>query len=180
MKKFVVIGIDQGLASCGYGVLRFKVDKSGVVSFDRVLDFGVIKTTAKKSTPERLVYIRDRIQTLIKDNKAIGIACEKLFFTPPKPGNRNKSSSIITTNMVSGIIQLLAGENNLIFQEFVPSTVKKTITGNGKATKDDMISTIPKILNIGEGKIKIEHEADALSIGYTLGMKVKLKEDSNE
>ena len=179
MAKFTIIGIDQGLASCGYGVIRFKKTKKSI-KIDKVLDYGVIKTTSKQETKDRLVYIHNKLTELVDTYKPIGISCERLFYSAPSKGQRKKSASIITTNMVTGLVILTAGENNLEFADFVPSSVKKEITGNGKATKEDMISTIPKILGIEEGVVKIEHQADALSIAYTFGMRINKNKEENE
>ena len=50
MAKFTIIGIDQGLASCGYGVIRFKKTKKSI-KIDKVLDYGVIKTCLLYTSP---------------------------------------------------------------------------------------------------------------------------------
>lgn len=178
VEKFVIVGIDQGLASCGYGVIRFKKDKKNI-SVDKVLDYGVIKTTAKDLTQDRLVYIHNKLSKLVDDYSPIGIACERLFYSSPGEGKRKKSASIITTNMVTGLVILVAGENSLKFSDYVPSSVKKEVTGNGKASKDDMMAAIPKLLGLDDGVVKIEHQADALSIAYTFGMRIE-REDIDE
>lgn len=172
MTKFVVLGIDQGLASCGYGLIQFKKNKKGIIAFDKVLTYGLIKTTTKNSNPERLVIIHDTLENLIDIYKPSIISCERLFYTNPLEGHRNKSASIITTNMVTGIIHYLAGHKKLILKDFVPSSVKKTITGNGLAKKEDIISIVPTLMGLKPDEIKIEHIADALAIGYTAGMKI--------
>ena len=179
MKYFNILGIDQGLASCGYGVISFKRLKSGEVKFHKVLDYGVITTTSKERTPDRLVYIHNRIIELVDKYQPETIACERLFVSPKqKADNRNKSASIVTTNMVTGIVVYIAGEKNLKFRDFVPSSVKKIITGNGKAQKEDIINAIPKLMNLDEGVVKIEHQADALSIAYTAALKKEEDDDS--
>ena len=179
MNRFTILGIDQGLASCGYGIIQFKETKKGIV-FEKVLDYGVIKTTTKNTTPERLVYIHEKLTNLVDTYKPKAIACERLFYSSPGKGKRKKSASIITTNMVTGLLVLVAGQKNLIFKDFVPSSVKKEITGNGRATKEEIIETIPTLLKIDEGVVKIEHQADALSIAYTTGMRLNKEEDSDE
>lgn len=166
MSKIIVLGIDQGLASCGYGLLEFNIVKNKA-KLTKVLTYGVIKTTTRNNYGERLDIIYNKLEDLINKYNPSIIACERLFYSTPKKGNRNKSASIITTNMVTGIIHLLAGRKSINLKDFVPSSVKKAITGNGTAKKEDMIETIPKLLKIDEALIKIEHIADALAIAYT-------------
>lgn len=69
--------------------------------------------------------------------------------------------------MITGIVYLLAGEFDVMLKDFVPSQVKKTITGDGRATKEEVRDGIVEILNIDKEEIKNEHKADGLSIAYT-------------
>lgn len=176
MSKFIVLGIDQGLASCGYGIIQFKKTKK-TIKVDKVLTYGLIKTTNKNTTPERLVLIYNKLEELVNTYNPTIVSCERLFYTSPLKGNRNKSASIITTNMVTGIIHYLAGTKNLTLKDFVPSSIKRTITGNGLAKKEEIIKTIPTLVNINPDEIKIEHIADALSIAYTAAMKIDEPEE---
>ena len=106
MNRFTILGIDQGLASCGYGIIQFKETKKGIV-FEKVLDYGVIKTTTKNTTPERLVYIHEKLTNLVDTYKPKAIACERLFYSSPGKGKRKKSASIITSGLCPIFLQRL-------------------------------------------------------------------------
>ena len=177
MSKYIVLGIDQGLASCGYGILQF--ERQGyTLKFDKVLKYGVIKTKSDREMGDRLEYLKISIEGLIEKYNPSLISCERLFVSSPQEkatGRRNKSASIVTTNMATAIIYLISSEKNIKLLDFVPSSIKKEITGSGRATKEEMMKAVPKLMNLEDNVIKIEHQADALAIGYTAAMRIDLK-----
>mgnify|MGYP003305731960 CR=1 FL=1 len=59
----------------------------------------------------------DYVKMLVDKYNPKIISCERLFYTAPSKGQRKKSASIITTNMVTGLVVLTAGENNLEFAD---------------------------------------------------------------
>jgi crossover junction endodeoxyribonuclease RuvC len=152
-----ILGIDQGLASLGYCILEG----------DEVITYGCITTTNKKNLQQRFYDIEQKLSKLIEEYSPDVICCEKLFYTSPGAGNRNKSASIMNTNMITGVIMYLAGKYNLDIDMFVPSQVKKTICDNGKATKEEVISKINELYTIESTKSKREHICDAISIALT-------------
>lgn len=161
------LGIDQGLANCGYGIVEMRVNKKGKITSTKYIECGVITTNNKKTRPRRVYYIYNKIKALIINFEPNVISCERLFFTSPRKGQRNMSASIITTNMITGLVYLLAGEFDVPMKDFVPSQVKKTVTDNGRASKDEVKDEISKILKINRDDIKNEHKADGLSVAYT-------------
>lgn len=166
LKRFIIgIGIDQGIANCGFSAIRLNLD-------DHTLDLlekGSIVTSSKKSLPERIFLLHDRLYKIIHKYEPSIIGCEKLFFNSKiKEGNRfrNKSASIVYTNMATGILYLIAGQKKVPLHEFAPTTIKKYVTGNGKAEKDQVKKTI---LNMFKEPLTIKnsHESDAIAIGIT-------------
>ncbi len=69
----IVLGIDPGLATIGYGIIEAN---RGVY---KDIDYGVILTPKEKSIPERLKMIYDGICLLIDEFKPDEIGIEKLF-----------------------------------------------------------------------------------------------------
>ena len=176
MKEIISMGVDQGIANCGYGVIkiRFKEDK---ISF-KVLDYGIIRTESDKSMANRSLEIVKLLDEKIKNNDISIIGCEKLFFSQRRVGGRNKSASMLYTNMATGLLHYLSGVNAIPLVDFVPGTVKKLITGNGRATKEEMISAIEGYIEDDDIDIKNnEHIADAISIALTAGLNYNEKED---
>lgn len=169
MNCFKVLGVDQGLASCGIGIIEFKELTNGTIKKNKICLYKTIKTYPKKTVPDRLLDIFNELKSLVELYKPEYIGCEQLFYTPNRKGQRNKSSSILNTNMVTGLIFLIAGIYQLKIKTLVPGTVKLQITNNGKADKILMMNTICEILNL-DIKELTEHSADALCIAYVIGI----------
>ena len=70
----IVLGIDPGIAIMGYGVVEFKANKV------KVLGNGVVTTSSKTRTPERLKILYDNLDKIIKEYKPDEFAIEELFF----------------------------------------------------------------------------------------------------
>lgn len=152
-----ILGIDQGIANMGYSILED----------DKLITYGCINTTSKDFLEQRFFIIFSKLKTIIEEYKPEVICCEKLFYTSPKDGNRNKSASIIYTNMITGVLAALAGEFDIELRMFVPSRVKKAVCDNGKAEKDDMITKIKSLYPVEVDKTKYEHVCDSIAIAYT-------------
>lgn len=152
-----ILGIDQGIANMGYSILED----------DKLITYGCINTTSKDFLEERFFVIYSRLKKIIEEYKPEIICCEKLFYTSPKEGNRNKSASIIYTNMITGVLAALCGEFSIELRMFVPSKVKKAVCNNGKAEKDDMITKIKSLYPVESDKTKYEHVCDSIAIAFT-------------
>ncbi|WCK56957.1 crossover junction endodeoxyribonuclease RuvC (plasmid) [Aneurinibacillus sp. Ricciae_BoGa-3] len=167
------IGVDQGIANCGFAVVELTPEDEL-----KILISGTIKTYPKYELSSRIQKIYETINQLSKDYNVSILGCERLFFSPKQKsdtnaGGRNKSASIVYTNMATGILHLIAAQNQIVFKDFVPGTVKKYVAGNGKATKDEVKEAVEKLV-IMEKEIDTEHEADSIGIGIT---SVKYKRD---
>ncbi|WPS85375.1 crossover junction endodeoxyribonuclease RuvC (plasmid) [Brevibacillus halotolerans] len=164
-RSIIGIGIDQGIANCGFSVVKLYHDDRVVV-----LKSGIIKTASTITLPQRMTLLYSLLMELVKTYKPEIIGCEKLFFSPRQKVSsngkkgRNKSASIVMTNMITGIINLIAGQKQVQLQEFVPGTVKKYVTGSGRADKDAVIAAVKHLLQ--RDNVKAD-EADATAIGIT-------------
>lgn len=113
---------------------------------------GTIETTSSWTMGKRLHYIKEHISNLLTTYEPFIIGCEKLFFNPPqnlarKMGFRNKSASIMYTNMSTAMISLCSYEHSIDYEEISPPTIKKQITGNGRATKEEIEFVISEQFN---------------------------------
>lgn len=163
----VAIGIDQGIANCGYAVVELKRNDEL-----HVLESGTIKTTSKQELSKRIQIIYKTITDLSKQYNANILGCEKLFFSPKQKSvtnakGRNKSASMVYTNMATGVLYLIAGEQDLHIKEFVPGTVKKYVAGHGRASKEEVEKAVVSLVENLDKKISTEHEGDSIAIGIT-------------
>jgi crossover junction endodeoxyribonuclease RuvC len=154
----IVLGIDPGTASTGYGVIkRLKPDKK-LGSFE-CLEYGVIKTLPQHSPPERLKKLNNDLSRLIKKHQPELLVIEHLFFF-------KNLKTVIPVSQASGVILLTAAKNNLPVHGFTPPQVKLAIAGSGKAEKKDIQKKVKKIFKLKEIP-KPDDAADALAIALS-------------
>lgn len=161
MKKLVVLGYDQGIANAGCCILEYDLKTRK----KKILYKEWFKTSSKDATPNRILQHYKYLTQIVKKYKPQAIACERLIMNS-KINNRNKSASMMTVNEISAIIMLVSAQHKIYFNEFMPMTVKKRFTGNGKADKEQMIQTSMKKFRLRNKPI--EHIADAIAIADTL------------
>jgi crossover junction endodeoxyribonuclease RuvC len=149
-----IIGIDPGFDRLGVAVL----DKNGT---SETLVFSTCIVTSKKdSFEERLAQIGKELTDIFSTYKGHELAIETLFFT-------KNQKTIITVAEVRGICLYLAHLHNLTIFEYSPPQIKLAIAGDGKASKDDIASMVPKILKTTLPKGTIDDEIDAIAIALT-------------
>ncbi len=146
----IIIGIDPGLATVGFGVIRKEKDSIMPVSY------GCIRTSSEKKKPQRLLEIYNELNLLFEKYAPSEIAVEKLFFT-------NNITSAMGVSEARGVIFLAAQQKKIPVTEYTPKQVKQAITGSGNADKKQMQDMIKKILGLDEIP-KSDDAADGLSI----------------
>jgi len=146
----IVIGIDPGLATVGFGVIR--KDENSITP----VSYGCIKTSAEKQTSERLLEIYTRINELFEKYTPEIIAVEKLFFT-------KNVTSAMTVSEARGVIFLAAQQRHIPVFEYTPAQIKQAITGSGRADKRQMQEMIMRLLMLDELP-RPDDAADGLSI----------------
>ncbi|MBI4653297.1 crossover junction endodeoxyribonuclease RuvC [Candidatus Kuenenbacteria bacterium] len=157
----IIIGIDPGLATTGYGIIQVQSPKpmlSKVEPF-KVQSYGCIYTNLKFSTIERLEKIHWELKKIIKKYRPDKIAVEELFFA-------KNVKTALKVGEARGVILLTIKQNKIPFFEFTPLQVKQAITGYGRASKDQIQKMIKVILNLKEIP-KPDDAADALAIAIT-------------
>lgn len=147
----LVLGIDPGTAICGYGFVE-AAHGSRLIAHE----YGAITTSPKARMQDRLVKLYDELDALIKKYKPDAMGVEQLFF------NRNVTTAI-PVGQARGIVLLAAAKNNLELVERTPLQVKQSVTGYGKATKEQVIYMVTKLLNLPEPPHP-DDTADALAI----------------
>ena len=106
------------------------------------------------------------------------LGCEKLFYNQPMKVNkdnelkatfilRNKSASILKTNMVTGILYLISAELDKEIFEYPPTTVKKHIVGNGRSSKEELNKSLNTIIEDSGLEVKTDHQSDSIGIAIT-------------
>jgi len=146
----VILGVDPGLATTGWGVIE------EAPSGPRMLSFGVIETPAGQPLPDRLLRIQSELSLLIRAYQPAVLAIEELFFT-------KFAVSIAATAQARGAILLTAALQNVPIVEHNPRAVKMAMTGFGSASKEQMQLMVQRVFKLKEMP-RPDDAADALAI----------------
>src|SRR5205814_6288237 len=132
----LVLGIDPGTASTGYGVARG--DKAGLVS---LVECGVIRTRPRDPLPARLGEIYDGVTQLIARHRPDALSVEDVFYS------RNVRTTVVLGH-ARGIILLAGHQAKLDIHEFPPAEIKKAVVGSGAATKEQVQFMLTRLLRL--------------------------------
>lgn len=149
----VILGIDPGLASTGWGVI--KKEKSRLA----LIDFGCISTLPQSQFPERLQKIHETLKKIIQKYRPSKLALEELFFA-------KNVKTALKVSEVRGVIQLTAIQDHLPIIEFTPLQIKQALVGYGRADKKQIQQMVKLHLCLKEIP-KPDHAADALAVAIT-------------
>lgn len=153
-----ILGIDPGSRNCGYGI----VNKSNKLS---LVDAGVIKIQ-DRILQYQIVEFIEGIDLILKEHRIDFVAIEDIFYAyNPK--------TVIKLSQFRGAISLKILQELGNFAEYTPLQVKKSLTGNGKATKEQVAFMVRRILNI-KHDISILDITDALAVAITHAHFLKL------
>ncbi|HHV62031.1 MAG TPA: crossover junction endodeoxyribonuclease RuvC [Firmicutes bacterium] len=146
----LVIGIDPGTATTGYGIVRNSAGRLIAV------DYGYIKTPAREKPEARLEEIYLGVQALIDRYRPDAVAVEELFF------NRNAKTAL-AVGQARGVILLAVARSRVELFEYTPLQVKQAIAGYGRADKAQMQRMIKLLLGLTEIPSP-DDAADALAV----------------
>jgi crossover junction endodeoxyribonuclease RuvC len=146
------LGIDPGLAIIGWAILEGEETLQ-----PRLIDYGVIETEKKLSTPARLVEIERDTIDLVTEFQPNRVAIEMPFF------NRQIKAA-------GGVMQALGVIDLVIYREtnclpvFLHQSSWKCHLGNGKATKTEVAEILQRLFDLQ--KMSIDDSIDAIGIAF--------------
>lgn len=158
----IVIGIDPGIATTGYGIIKEEEDHSL-----NLLDYGIIKTSSRKEIPERLLDLYNRMLDLISLHRPDYGAVEKLFF------QKNVRTAMVVGQAL-GVIELSLAYSDIPIEEYTPLEIKQSVVGYGAADKNQVQQMVRTLLELDEIP-KPDDAADALAIAITHIHRLKRK-----
>jgi crossover junction endodeoxyribonuclease RuvC len=145
-----LIGIDPGLASTGYGVIRF--DGARFIH----VGHGVITTKAETPLPQRLLHIYTELKKILAEFSPDEAGIEELYFA------RNSSSAMQVAH-ARGVALMALGEYGISVGCYSPVHVKQAVIGSGRAEKNQVQKLVGVLLRLDciPGP---DHAADALAV----------------
>ncbi len=154
-----IIGIDPGTGILGFGVIDVHKGKATLV------DAGVIRTPAKEDDAVRLQTIFEELTTIIAETKPQQMAVEKLFFA-------QNVTTAMTVSQARGVILLTGKLAGLEIFEYTPLQIKQSLTGYGRAEKQQIQEMVKVILHL-KAIPKPDDCADALAAAITHSMTMR-------
>ena len=155
-----ILGIDPGSRNLGYCILDFDGYKY------KLVEAGVLKI---KNTmlQEQIVELMEGIDVILGENEVDEVAIEDIFFA-------YNPQSVLKLAQIRGALSLKVLQEVGYFYEYTPLQVKKAITGNGKATKEQVAFMVRRLLGIKK-EIKPLDITDAMGIAITHAQRVKIR-----
>lgn len=157
----IILGIDPGTATTGWGVVRFIKPKAVFV------DCGVVVTPANEKLEKRLATIFADVTQLINTHKPQVVAVEQLFF------NTNVKTAI-SVGQARGVVLLAAEQKGLPVFSYTPLQVKVAVSGYGRADKSQVSAMVKNLLKLKEIP-RPDDASDALAIALTHCFTSRLK-----
>ncbi|HAA89423.1 MAG: Crossover junction endodeoxyribonuclease RuvC [Thermoanaerobacterales bacterium 50_218] len=145
----VIMGIDPGVVTTGYGILRVDVHEVSVVTY------GTIKIDRDRDLPSRLLEVHQELEKICSLYRPAVLALEEIFFS------RNRRTALLVGH-VRGAIILAAAQKGLSIVTYTPLQIKQAITGYGRAEKEQVQKMLKLILKLPEVP-EPDHAADALA-----------------
>lgn len=147
----VILGLDPGFGTMGYGVL----EKNGNGNC-RPVDFGVVKTPKEENFGVRLCMLEESVSKLFDKFSPDETALEELFFS------KNVTTGIAVAH-ARGVILLTCNKRCGRVFEYTPNQIKQALTGYGGADKQQMQRTVASLLHLKEIP-RPDDAADALAV----------------
>jgi crossover junction endodeoxyribonuclease RuvC len=149
----IVLGIDPGTASTGYGVVESDPARRGRLL---ALDGGVVETPADLPLERRLTAIHARVSELLDEHAPAAVAIEDLYFGA-------NARSALAVGQARGVTLLAAGQRGLPCASYTPQQVKGAVCGSGRAEKAQVQQMVQRLLALPQPP-QPDHAADALAV----------------
>lgn len=175
----IILGIDPGTATTGYGVINVPNDILGrEFKYDlKLINYGNISTSKDDIMPKRLVQLYEGLKSLIQKYQPDLVVIELLFF-----GANTRTA--IAVGQARGVVMLSAGQAGVPIHEYTGPQVKLMVTGSGRADKKQVHEAVRKWLGSNGHKIRkliapkgghLDDATDALAIAICHVLKLAAK-----
>lgn len=147
-----ILALDPGIERTGYAIL------TGAFGTEvDLIDYGCITTNKKLDTEQRFLIIYDTLSNLLTRYTPRALIMERLFF-------QKNQKTVITISQAQGVMLLTAAQRNTPVFFLTPLQVKMSLTGYGKAEKQQVQSMVQTLLKI-DTLPKPDDIADAIACG---------------
>ena len=155
----IILGIDPGTRAMGYALISLVNGKISLV------EAGLIKIKADE-LQHQIPQMVEAFEGIFKNHKIVEVAMEDIFYA-------HNPKTTIKLAQFRGAIMLTILQQFGQFNEYTALQVKKALTGNGKATKEQVAFMVKRLLNIKKD-IKPLDITDAMAVAITHSQRVRL------
>lgn len=154
VKEKIILGIDPGTTIMGYGVIRVngttpKMEAMGIIDMRKIKDHYL-----------KLKHIHERVYGLIDSFLPDEVAIEAPFYG-------KNVQSMLKLGRAQGIAMAVALSRDIPITEYAPLKIKMAITGNGKASKEQVAEMLQRILRFDKSEMPVFLDAtDGLAAAY--------------
>ena len=145
--------MDPGSRVCGYGVVDVAADRSC-----RYVECGVLTAAADQPMEYRLGEIARWLTDVITELRPTEMAVEDVFA-------RVNLRTALALAQARGAVLAVAGMAGLTVSSYPPALVKKTVTGRGRAGKEQVARMVQAL--VGLRSTPPADAADALAVAIT-------------
>ena len=160
----IILGIDPGTRNMGYALISLENGKISLV------EAGLIKIKAD-DLQFQIPQMTEAFEGIFKAHKIDEVAMEDIFYA-------HNPKTTIKLAQFRGAIMLTILQQFGQFHEYTALQVKKALTGNGKAQKEQVAFMVKRLLNIKK-EIKPLDITDAIAVAITHSQRVKLKKGTS-
>ncbi len=154
----IILGIDPGTRNMGFCFLRFTAEKLILI------EAGVLKFK-ERELKAQLGELVEGLEMLLLAHKPEEVAIEDIFYA-------HNPKTVLKLAQFRGALSLKILLSVGDYSEYTPLQVKKAITGNGKATKEQVAFMVKRLLNIKK-EIKPLDITDAMAVAITHAQRVR-------
>jgi crossover junction endodeoxyribonuclease RuvC len=148
----IILGIDPGSRATGFGLVRVDGKSPSLV------EYGSIALGTDALHGDRLRHIYEQVMGLIEQHSPTCVAIEM-------PVYAKNPQSMLKLGRAQAAAMLAALNNGLTVDEYTPKEVKKAVTGNGNAAKEQVGFMVAKILELPPSPSRVSLDAlDALAV----------------
>jgi len=133
-----ILGVDPGLGICGYAVVE------GDAADIKLIEAGTVASNEKLAIEQRLNQIAADFETIIEKFRPDVVAIEQLYSHYAHP------NTAILMGHARGVILLKCAEAGVEVRSFSATRIKKSLTGNGRASKEQVQRTVQTVLSLPE------------------------------
>ena len=155
LSNTLVLGIDPGTATTGYGLVQVR-DNGDL----KLIKSGLIETDKDGDPGKRLAEIHRSLTYLMEKYSPQVVVMEKVFFF-------SNAKTVIRVSQAQGVLLLAAAQAKIPVFEYAPGQIKLVVGGSGKADKEQMKKSVFNLFKVKAQKNKKTHfdnEADAIAI----------------